>query len=483
MYHARVLLVRLVVSALIIAWALPAAAHDIPADVTIQSFLKPEGQQLRFLVRVPLKAMQDIDFPKRGPGYLDMDRAGSSLRDAATIWISERIEFYEGEALLPAPRVVETRVSLQSDKSFASYDEALAHVTGPPLPGNTELFWDQGLLDVLFEYPIRSDQSEFAIRSGLARLGIRVVTVIRFLMPDGVVRAFEFPDDPGLVRLDPRWHQAALSFVRLGFLHILEGTDHLLFLLCLVIPFRRFRGLIAVVTSFTAAHSMTLIAAAYNFGPGALWFPPLIETLIAMSIVYMALENIVGGGIRRRWIITFGFGLVHGFGFSFALQQTLQFAGSHLLTSLVSFNIGVELGQLLVLVLLVPALELLFRFAVAERIGTIILSAIVAHTGWHWMAVRGETLLQFQFQWPALSAALVVSVMRGLMVIVALAGLVWLVAVPMARYAGWLRFPTTTGAQPRESQSGLKGPSTFKRWWMATRPSSSSKTSAPTEPR
>src|SRR6185503_7452408 len=111
----------------------------------------------------------------------------------------------------------------------------------------------------------------------------------------------------------------------LGFLHILEGIDHLLFLLCLVIPFRRLRPLAAVVTSFTAAHSITLIASAYDLAPGALWFPPLVETLIATSIVYMALENIVGGtSIQRRWIMAFGFGLVHGFGFSFALRESLQ---------------------------------------------------------------------------------------------------------------------------------------------------------------
>ena len=95
------------------------------------------------------------------------------------------------------------------------------------------------------------------------------------------------------MQLDPSWRQAALQFVKLGFRHILDGTDHLLFLLCLVIPFRRFRSLVAVVTAFTVAHSITLIASAYNLAPDALWFPPLIETLIATSIVYMALENIV----------------------------------------------------------------------------------------------------------------------------------------------------------------------------------------------
>jgi len=180
------------------------------------------------------------------------------------------------------------------------------------------------------------------------------------------------------------------------------------------------------------AHSFTLIASAYGLGPDALWFPPLIETLIAMSILYMALENIVGASsVGRRWIVTFAFGLVHGFGFSFALRQTLQFAGSHLLTSLVSFNLGVELGQLLVLVIAIPLLDLLFRYVVAERMGTIILSALVAHTAWHWMVDRWGNLRQFPFPRPVLNAALGASVLRWGMVLVALAGLVWLMSLAL----------------------------------------------------
>jgi hypothetical protein len=416
-------------AALFLALPHGAAAHDIPNDVTVQAFLKPAGERMHLLVRVPLKAMRDYDFPVRGAGYLDLARVDPLLPDASTQWISDAIDLYEGDTKLAKPRVAATRVSLESDKSFASYPEALAHVTGAKLANDTDVFWNQVMLDVLFEYQIHSDASRFAINpGGFGRLGLRVIAVLRFLPPSGVVRAFEFSSDPGLVRLDPRWHQAALRFVELGFFHILDGTDHLLFLFCLVIPFRRFRALVPVVTAFTVAHSITLIASAYNFGPDSLWFPPLIETLIAMSIVYMALENIVGGStVHRRWMIAFGFGLVHGFGFSFALRETLQFAGSHLLTSLLSFNIGVELGQLLVLLLMIPVLDALFRYVVAERMGTIILSALVAHTGWHWMTERWDRLRQFRFQWPALSAALLASAMRWMMVILILAGLAWLI--------------------------------------------------------
>ena len=354
------------------------------------------------------------------------------------MWIADNVEVDEGETRLGYPKVIAARASLPSDRSFSSYEEALAHVLGPPLPAETEFVWSQGVLDALLEYPIQSDRSEFAFRPSLGRLGVRVVTVLRFLPPSGVVRAFELTGDPGLVRLDPRWYQAALRFVSAGFFHILDGTDHLLFLLCLVIPFRRFRALVVVITAFTVAHSVTLIASAYNLGPDALWFPPLIETLIAMSIVYMALENIVGAtSIQRRWLITFGFGLVHGFGFSFALRQTLQFAGSHLLTSLLSFNLGVELGQLLVLALLIPVLEMLFRFVVAERMGTIILSALVAHTGWHWMLERGDRLRQFRVQWPTVDALFLVGAIR------------WLILALIVAAAFWLVFGVFRHAHPR----------------------------------
>ena len=436
------------------------AAHDIPNDVTVQTFLKPEGARLRLVVRVPLQAMRDMDYPKphdtKNTDLLDLARADATLRDAATLWVADYLDLYENGGKLPAPAVVSVRAALQSDRSFASYDEAIAHLAAPGLPEGTEFSWSQGLLDVLFEYPIHSEQSRFSIQPRLARLGIRTLTVLRFLPPGGAVRGFEFLGDPGLVQLDPRWHQAAWQFVKLGFFHILDGTDHLLFLVCLVIPFRRFRSLVAVVTAFTVAHSITLVASAYNLAPDALWFPPLIETLIATSIVYMALENIVftgrkepqstlsaqsnvfsansaisavssGRALRRRWLVTFAFGLVHGFGFSFALRQTLQFAGSHLLTSLLSFNIGVEIGQLLVLVLLIPALGLLFRYVVAERMGTILLSAIVAHTAWHWMGERWALLRRFTFERPAIDAAFLAGALHWMMLLVVAAGLYWVV--------------------------------------------------------
>ena len=382
-----------------------ASAHEIPNEVIARLIAKPAGDRFHLLVRVPLSSMRDVEFPALASGYLDVERLAPQLPDLASVWIGGFVEIYEDGGRLPAPRIVATQISLHSDRSFASFDQALARLRSP-FPSSAEnLVWDQVFLDVHLEYPIRSDRADFSIRPGLEHLASKVVTALMVETSEGVVRAYQLLGDQGRVPLDPSWSQVAWRFAKMGFLHILDGPDHLLFLLCLVIPFRRLRPLVLIVTAFTVAHSLTLFASALDLAPDALWFPPLIETLIAATIVYMALENIVGvSGARRRWMFAFGFGLIHGFGFSFALRETLQFAGSRLLTSLVSFNVGVEAGQLLVIALLLPALEGLFRFVVQERMGTILVSAFVAHTGWHWLGERAGELRRYEFDWRGLNA-------------------------------------------------------------------------------
>jgi hypothetical protein len=390
-------------------------------------FVKPEARRLRLLARVPMASINDIGWPQTPTGMLDLTRADPELRRAVQVALVDATQVYEGGRRLADPQIVAVMASLPSDPSFESYETALAHVTGPPLPPATEFVAVQGMLDALLEYDIQSAEPDLAIHPAYSHLGGQVLTVLRFLPADGTERALALHNDPGLIRLDPSWVQAVWIFTVEGFFHILAGIDHLLFLLCLVIPFRRFASLVPIVTSFTVAHSITLIASAYQMAPTALWFPPFVETMIAASIVYMALENIVSPGLKRRWIVTFGFGLIHGFGFSFALRDTLQLAGDHLLTSLLSFNVGVELGQLLMLVLLIPTLDLAFRRFSVERVATILVSALVAHTGWHWMIDRGGQLMQYQLQWPTFDAAFFALFLKWMILAVILAAAAWVI--------------------------------------------------------
>lgn len=399
-----------------------ARAHDVPADIRIVAFVKPERERLVLLLRVPLSAMREVDVPMRGPGYLDLARAEPALRTAAQLWLTDNLDVYENGTKLSNAVVADTRVSLASDRSFGDFDSASAHMREPRVPATEQLYWSQQLLDARVEYAGASANSSFAIRPRFDRLAERVSTTLHFLPQAGVERVFELHGDPGLVTLDPSWHQAAWRFVREGFLHILDGIDHLLFIACLVIPFRKVKPLIVIATAFTIAHSITLACAATGLAPQGLWFPPLVETLIAVSVFYLAVENLFGSSAQRRWVIAFAFGLVHGFGFAFALRESLQFAGAHLATALVAFNVGVELGQVAVLLVLVPVLDFTFR-RVPQRLGIIVLSALIAHTAWHWMLERFADLRKFTM--PAMDAAAAASTMRWAIAAILLALAVW----------------------------------------------------------
>jgi hypothetical protein len=429
------------------------ARHEIPASVTVLAFLKPENDRLHLLLRVPLESMRDFEFPLRDSVYLEISRAEALLRPATRLWLTNYLTLFEENERLSVDSIVAARISMPGDKSFSSYETARAHFDEPVLPDSVMIPWKQASMDVLLVYRIRSPESDFSVDPELAHLGVRTSTVLRFIPFGGKERVLQYSGNPGLIRLDPSWVQAAFLFIRLGFQHILGGLDHLLFLFCLVIPFRRVKPLIIIVSAFTVAHSITLAAAALNFAPTALWFGPLIETLIALSILFLALENIIGVRVQRRWLVAFIFGLVHGFGFSFFLRESLQFGGSHLAASLVSFNIGVELGQLLMIAITVPLLALLFRYVVAARMGTIILSAFVAHTAWHWMIARGGELVQYDFTIPAVDGALLVSAMRWTMLLLILAGVIWLLTGWAGRSRAEMEETLTTTAKIRRVRS------------------------------
>jgi hypothetical protein len=151
----------------------------------------------------------------------------------------------------------------------------------------------------------------------------------------------------------------AWSMLKLGVEHILTGADHLVFLLGLIVVGGSLRSLVGVVTAFTLAHSITLALAALSVLTPS---PRLVEPAIALSIAYVGIENLFVKDVSRRWRITFPFGLVHGFGFAGALRE-IALPHAQIPIALVSFNLGVEVGQVAVLSILLP-LVLMARSAV-----------------------------------------------------------------------------------------------------------------------
>ena len=145
---------------------------------------------------------------------------------------------------------------------------------------------------------------------------------------------------------------AVRQFLLLGIEHIITGWDHLAFLFGLLVVGGKLRDAVKIITSFTLAHSLTLALATLN----VISIPSrIVEPLIAASIVYVGFENIVRDNFSKRWMLTFAFGLIHGCGFASALREVGVGAnGTSVVTPLVCFNLGVELGQLTIAAIMLP---------------------------------------------------------------------------------------------------------------------------------
>ncbi len=400
MSHHRSLLACVFVAACFALLAATARAHEFKLDAVMNAFVKIEAEEAHLAIRAPLYLFKSAKFPVKN-AEIDVANSAPAIARALAGLQHDVIVFEDGRPLSASK--ASARLSLPSDKSFEAYEQAVRHVA-EPIASDTAIYIDQGYVDAHLTYPIGSPKSVFSVRTTAApELGSYLKLALRYLPLGEETRAMVLTSVSGTVHLNPPWYGAATGFIKLGIAHILAGTDHLLFLLCLIIPLRGWRQILAIITTFTVAHSFTLLGSAFGLAPAGTWFPPFVETAIAASIVYMALENIIGVDVGRRVLITGLFGLVHGFGFSYGLQETLQFAGTHLLVSLLAFNVGIEIGQILVLAVMLPVLAVIRRYLLPGRVGMIILSAIVAHIGWHWMSDRWEVLSKVS--WPQPSAA------------------------------------------------------------------------------
>lgn len=197
------------------------------------------------------------------------------------------------------------------------------------------------------------------------------------------------------IEINPSAWRAAATFVREGVIHILHGPDHLLFVLCLTLASATLAQLAWRVTGFTVGHTVTLIAGFFGFAPQAPWFIPAVETAIAVSIAVAALLLLRRGSGRVLMPgLTLAIGLIHGFGFSFSLREMLQLEGPHLWLSLLSFNLGVEIGQIafatVVWLLAVVALRRVGSWQARVRAGVALACTVVSL---FWIYERGHALL------------------------------------------------------------------------------------------
>ncbi len=217
--------------------------------------------------------------------------------------------------------------------------------------------------------------------------GSRLLRVVGGRSPRLTV--YGIPASAGLRFLKP----IAADYTRLGVEHILTGFDHLMFVLAITILVRRRRALIAAITAFTLAHSLTLAATVL----GWLWLPAAaVETTIALSIVLACAECLrPSDSLARRapWLVTFAFGLLHGMGFASALLET-GLPAQHVPSALLFFNLGVELGQLGAIAVFVAAAKALARIRRPAWSGRAFIYAM-GTTAAYWSLERGLAMFRY----------------------------------------------------------------------------------------
>jgi hypothetical protein len=378
-----------------ICWYSPVSAHHALGPTTATCFFKLESGEAHFLIRIPLTALETVGFPLT-ERELDLANAGPAIQSVLGELRRDVVIEEDGRVLAPSHAV--GRLSLPSDRSYQSYDTALRHV-GEGMPTGMTIYAEQGFFDAHLTYPISSSDARFAIRSNaFPELGDYLTLAVRFV-PVGIdSRIVNITSQTGSVQLNPAWYGAAANFVMRGGRFAITNVEYLLFLLCILVPLPKARRLIAMLLTFTGAHCATLLGLGYARIPTGPWFPLLVQTGVAASIVCMSLATIIETKRRGPWITSWVGGLVFGLQFSFAFKERLQFAGDNSIVSLISFMAGIEIGQLLILAVAFPLVAVLRRYVFVGRTGMIVLLAVLALVAWPWMLERGEMLSRAH--WP-----------------------------------------------------------------------------------
>ncbi|WP_146345483.1 HupE/UreJ family protein [Falsiphaeobacter marinintestinus] len=263
-----------------------------------------------------------------------------------------------------------------SEPGFATLAEAQDVIAKPTtLPKTTPAYVGDVIVDVLIVYKMETAPSRYLISSELDP-GLPDQRTTANLLLDYA------PGEPLILRSRgllakpievSRSRLAAFAtFVWEGVRHILEGIDHVLFVACLVIGAPSLRDLLWRVTGFTVGHSVTLSLGFWGLVPSGVWFVPAVETGIALSIIYAALlamrsSSRTAEANRNIFFVTVLIGFLHGLGFSFVLKEILQITSPNIWQSLLAFNVGVEIGQIAIVLLIWPLLYLVEKASIGAQ--------------------------------------------------------------------------------------------------------------------
>ena len=376
----------------------PAAAHDLPAEIRVQMHAQPVDQRLQVAIRVPLALLEGMALPKRGAGYLALGAIEEPLERSAEAVAAAFPFFADGEPLAPAQGA--WRVSMPSEDAFGSLEQAKSHILGPALPNDANVFWNQGYFDAYFEYPISRPDADFAMLTDVRGLSGILKLELHFQPAEGPAQRFELHGDHGLLPLDPAWYQTVARFAGTGVTALLASVEAVLFLVCLVLPFRLVPvgRLATAIGLFAGALALAVMVAGAGLATGDEWLTTLSAALAALAILAVAVEDVIAGWRGGAGALQVGrpvaavAGIALGFGLTPLVMEELQFAGAWPTLALLAFVAGLVAGIGALLLVALPVLQVTLTSRRVRRTVMIVCGALIAHTGWHWLLERVEAL-------------------------------------------------------------------------------------------
>ncbi len=304
----------------------------------------------------------------------------------------ERVNLYKLGTQPDFATLDDAKKSFQNTQSFDAFEQ--------------DVYVGDTTVDVLFRYTTQGAVYKYAISSKLDP-GLpdqdETANLVLDYSPGGVqvFRARGLLHEPVVVTRSV--FDAVATFIKEGVKHILEGLDHVLFVICLVLGAMHFGPLLWRVTGFTIGHSITLSIGFFGFVPTGAWFVPAVETGIALSIIYVAFVAVAPDlkprfkQKKNEWTVvavTGLIGLLHGLGFSFVLQHILQVTSPNIWQSLLAFNLGVEIGQVIIVIASFSIFYLISLLGTrATKINRFIVAGICASISFYWVIERGNNIL------------------------------------------------------------------------------------------
>lgn len=365
-------------------------ANGLPSPAPYTSNRLEDGKLVHYVDVEQLKHSTD------GLASLAKQGLKLSVDGQEVIAKAEAVRIYKNGTQPDFATLDDAKNAFQKEPSFETFEQ--------------KVYVGDTTLDVLLRYTSESAIYQYALSSTLDPSlpdQDETANLVLDYSPSGVqvFRARGLLHEPVVVTRSV--FDAVITFIKEGVKHILEGLDHVLFVICLVLGAMHIRPLLWRVTGFTVGHSITLSIGFFGFVPTAAWFVPAVEMGIALSIIYVAvvavLPDLKSGSTsvwqqnKNEWTVvavTGLIGLLHGLGFSFVLQNILQVTSPNIWQSLLAFNIGVEIGQLLIVIVAVLVFYLISLLGGrAMRINRFLVAGVCAATACYWVVERGSNML------------------------------------------------------------------------------------------